>query len=218
MTKLVSAIFFLLMFCQNPAFASFAATGQSCELSPEQKKPEILAICSITVQDIDLDISLIGNQPNIVRQIRFINAKTARLVQKINLNATPLIDPETVALMFVDFNFDGHKDFAIMAKIETSDNVKYLYFLYDPKNRLFKANVAMTEIVNPEVMVESKHIRSYWRRNARTSGWNFWRWKNNRPYLAKRMEQVVDSSGNCQQITIRYVGKVQTKTSLVPCT
>jgi len=185
-----------------PAFASYAATGQPCQLSPEPTKPEILAICTG-----DITITLIGTRPNKVRAIIFSNPTTGKPDQTLKLTATPLIDPETVSIMLVDFNFDGHKDFAITPRVSTSDNVQYRFFLYNPHSKKFQARPELSTIVNPEVNRQQKHIRSYWRKTPTLSGWDFWQWKNDKPFIAKRIEQQHDGNGTCIQTSIIFTGK-----------
>ncbi len=209
MLKFHLAFVLALLVLPGSAMAGFAATGQPCELSPEQARPEILATCSVEITNIDAEIQLIGKRPNKVGKIGFLYAGENKPRQILKLTATPLIDPETVAVMFVDFNFDGHKDFAIMTSIQTSENVKYLFFLYDPQTKKFIASPAMNPIVNPEVMATEKSIRSFWRQTPNRSGWNMWQWQGGAPFIATRIEQTVTSQSLCRQTTTRYAkGKV----------
>lgn len=173
-----------------PVLASYTATGQSCELSPDRNQPEILAICEVESKGIDIEIKLIGQRPNRVSEIQFVYTDKTQPVQVLKLAATPLIDPETVAIMFVDFNFDRHNDFAIMPNIQTGENVRYLYFLFQPDTGKFTASPEMDLIVNPEVMPDEKLIRSYWRETPTCTGWNLWKWKAARPYIATRIEHT----------------------------
>ncbi len=191
------------------ALASFAATGQPCELSPDQARSEILATCSVEITNNDAEIQLIGARANKVGKIAFLYANENKPRQILKLTATPLIDPETVAIMFVDFNFDGHKDFAIMASIQTSKNVRYLFFLYDPQTGKFTASPAMNPIVNPEVITSENYIQSYWRQTPTRSGWNMWKWQDGKPFIATRIEQTVTGQSLCRQTTTRFAnGKI----------
>lgn len=174
-----------LLTLSTTSFAAYTATGQFCTLSPDKNNAKVLASC-----DVDTGkIVLIGAPPNKVSEVRFLHPANKQPRQILELKATPLIDPETVSIMFVDFNFDGHKDFAIMPKLQASENVKYLYFLYQPKTGRYQASSEMAPIVNPEVNRSEKHIRSYWRETPTLSGWHLWKWKNGHPYIATRIEQ-----------------------------
>jgi len=207
MKILIFFIFFLNLLTTNKAMASYTASGQFCQLQQSSKTPQILATCDATAGKTSLTITLIGERPNKVREVHFTNADTDQLIQKLKLTASPLIDPETIAIMFIDFNFDGHKDFAIMSRLELSDNVKYQYFLFAPRKHLFQASPAMAAILSPDVFPSQKHIRSYWRKSPTVSGWDFWQWKNNQPFLAKRIRQITKENAPCQQTTIRFFKK-----------
>ncbi len=193
------------------ALASYTATGQPCELFPDPARPDILAICSA-----DLDITLIGQRPNKVRAIAFSHPDSNQPVQTLTLTATPLIDPETVSIMFIDFNFDDHKDFAIMPRISNGENVKYLYFLYNIKTRQFEASTDMQAIVNPEIVPSEKLIRSYWRQSPSLSGWHLWQWKNGKPFIATRIEQAI-KNGICSQTKTEFSKQNPTRTAPAPC-
>ncbi len=217
MVKLsVIAIVALLAF-SSPASAAYTATGQPCELAPRQNDPEILASCSVEIKNDDVEIILRGQRPNKVIEVQFFYGNENQPRQTLKLRVTPLIDPETVAMMFVDFNFDGFSDFAIMANLQSGDNVKYLYFLYQPETGRFSASPAMTPIVNPEVITAQSLIRSYWRETPTRSGWNLWKWKDGLPFVATRIEQTYSASKPCQQITFQYGDNSSAKASSVPC-
>jgi len=209
MAKLYLSLIFFLLALPGKALAGYAATGQVCELSPDPNRPEILATCSVEITDNDAKIQLIGQRPNKVGEIWFLYADETRPRQVLKLTSTPLIDLETVAIMFVDFNFDGHKDFAIMASIQTSENVRYLFFLYDPQTGKFTASPAMNPIVNPEVITSENYIQSYWRQTPTRSGWNMWKWQDGKPFIATRIEQTITGQSLCRQTTTRFAnGKI----------
>ena len=200
-----SAIAFLAWIALTAnAFASFTATAQPCDLSPDRNHPEILAVCAVEQGNRNIEIILVGQKPNKVREVRFQQTGAQTEPQTLKISARPLIDPETVAVMFVDFNFDGHKDFAIMPYIPAGENVRYLYFLYNPKSGRFVANTAMNAIVNPEVVSQGKYIRSFWRDSNTSSGWNLWKWHQNIPFIATRIDQKITDTQTCTQTTTQF--------------
>lgn len=217
MAKLSLTAIVALMAFSSPASAAYTATGQPCELAPRQNNSEILASCSVEIRNNNVEIVLRGQRPNNVTEVQFLPDSETRLRQTLKLQVSPLIDPETVAIMFVDFNFDGYNDFAIMASLQSGDNVKYLYFLYQPDTGKFSASPAMTPIVNPEVITAQTLIRSFWRETPTRSGWNLWKWKDGVPFVATRIEQTNSASKPCQQITFQYAGNKTTKTPPAPC-
>ncbi len=221
MIKLLLKIIVALLVTSSPALAAYTATGQFCQLSPDRAKPEILASCAMPTANKDggknMEVIVVGQRPNKVREIRFVGDGDKKPTQVLALSAAPLIDPETVAIMLVDFNFDGYEDFAIMTNISTSENVRYLFFLFDPQTGRFVASPAMAEIVNPEVIAAKNQIRSYWRENPATSGWNLWKWQNGKPWIATRIEQSTNRKVQCRQTIIRYKDGRSKKGQPTPC-
>jgi len=217
MARLLLSIIFALLSFSPGALAAYTATGQFCQLSPDPEKPEILASCAVETADSNMEIILVGQRPNKVEEIRFLPDGDNQAGQTLKLNVSPLIDPETVAIMFVDFNFDGHKDFAIMTNIQTGENVRYLYFLFNPRSRQFAASPAMAPIVNPEVIPAENHIRSYWRETPERSGWNLWKWQNSQPYVATRIEQSTNRKAGCRETVTRYKNATAIKLEPTPC-
>lgn len=202
-----------LLVSSIPAAATYTASGQFCKI---HTNATTLAECIVDYADSEMLISLVGERPNNVKKIQFKLPLQTKPFQTISLSVTPLIDPETVTIMYLDFNFDGYEDFAIMTEISSNENTQYRYFLYDPSTAKFVENKPMRQISNPEILEGSKKIRAYWRQTETLSGWNYWSFSQNTPILIKRIEQRRKGQFSCSQTTIIYT-KPPTQTKSTTC-
>ncbi len=210
---LAAAVFSLAL--GTPAKAAFAASHLSCSVfSP--LGAGLLARCEGPSKALDgITIQLFGQAPNVVSEVRLSGEKDD-FRQSLSLSAEPLVDLETVGILFMDFNFDGLEDFAIMEFLPAGPNVPYLYFLYDREKKRFVANKDLAAITSPEFRAERAEIASYWRESAAVSGTDIYVWADGRPQLKSRTEERRSGSGCVQTRFAMLQGKLVTQ-SKGPC-
>ena len=220
MTRLPLAFVVFLaavMLVSQPAQATFAASGQPCELMAGRGANALLAECSGDMGKRSTSIKLYGQRPNRVSHIDFTYDDQTAPFQVLKLNVQPLIDRETVAIMFSDFNFDDWPDLAVMRKVPEGPVTRYQYYLYSPPKKKFVPAPAMNDITDPEIDPANRQIRSYWQISPDLSGWNIWKWKGGVPVLTRRVEQRFDKARNCRQTTISYKAGQKTGQSVSAC-
>jgi hypothetical protein len=186
------------------AQAAYSASGQYCQLPDRLAPANLLATCNMQLGENSITVKLTGNRPYTVKNISFSVDGSNLPFQTIQQRAHPLIDPETVSIMLLDFNFDGWTDFAILRNFTDSKPSHYIYYLYDPTQKKFVFSRKMAVIINPVVDKANKHILSYWQKSQELSGWDIWSWKNGAPFLGTRVEQQFTRNGKCHQTTITY--------------
>jgi len=172
-----AAIVSLALSCSLPAplRAANAANDLICELY-QPPRNGVLTACSgpFAAQDSHITISLAGTGPNRVREIRLTAGDQTMPFQTIPVDARPVIDIETVGILFMDMNFDGHADLAIMKSLATG----YRYFLYAPETEKFRASDQLDTVAWPEFDQAAKTVRSYIQHPDGSSGHQTLIWTN----------------------------------------
>ncbi len=179
------------------ARAAFATEGLSCTLTQTAKGT--LATCDGSISDdgADISIALRGTAPNNVTEVALTRDNETSPFQIISVEAQPVIDPETVGILFIDMNFDGFRDLAVMEFLPAGANVPYLYYLYDPTTRMYARYQALDEITSPEILKTQKKIRSNWRSSAAEGGEDLWAWQDGQPVLVERIKRRWTKAGHC---------------------
>ena len=187
-------------------WATFAANDLSCSIHAPAK-PGLLARCEGPFKGPgqSITIELHGAAPNKVQTVRLKFADQALPTQNIALKARPVIDLETVGVLFMDFNFDGFEDLAVMRFLPAGANVPYQVYLFDPKRGKFLGHEALSAITAPEVLADTKEIVSRWQDGAARSGRDLYRWTNGVLTLQERIEEM-RSASDCQAKTYQNQG------------
>lgn len=185
------------------ARATFASEGLSCTLSNAARGT--LATCDGSLSDDGppISIALEGTAPNSVTRVSLSRGSETKPFQQIRLQAQPLIDPETVGILFIDLNFDGYRDLAVMEFLPAGPNVPYLYFLYRPQERKYVRSRQLDKITSPEILKSRKLLRSNWRSSADEAGEDLWAWRNGRAFLVERIVKRWTSRG-CSATFYRF--------------
>lgn len=160
-----------------PAAASNAANDLSCEIFAP-RDDGVLSRCTgpFPGPDADITIALMGAAPNLVREIRLTLDDAPQPFQSISVDVRPVIDIETVGILFMDMNFDGHSDIAVMRNLRDG----YRYFLYAPDAGQFIASPELGKVAWPEFDAEARTVRSYWQSQDGRSGHDTYVWKAGR--------------------------------------
>lgn len=179
------------------ANAAFATEGLSCTLTSAAEGT--LATCDGSISDdgADITIALQGTAPNTVTRVALTRDSEDKPFQVLDMEAQPVIDPETVGILFIDLNFDGFRDLAVMEFLPSGPNVPYLYHLYDPGTRTYVRYRALDKITSPEVLKSQRRIRSNWRSSAAEAGEDLWSWQDGEPVLVEQVKKRWTSSGHC---------------------
>ncbi len=136
--------FIVLMDASSAAWGAFAANDLSCSVYAPPT-PGMLARCTgpFSGPGGTITIELHGTAPNRVTNIRLGFDDGALPDQTIKLKVKPVIDLETVGVLFMDFNSDGVQDLAVMECLPDGANVPYQYFVFDPSSGRFAANASL---------------------------------------------------------------------------
>ncbi len=166
----------------EPAFASNAADNLTCEIFLP-RNAGILSTCTgpFPGTAADIEISLFGAAPNAVRELRVAMDGGAQEVQHIGIDVRPVIDIETVGILFMDMNFDGFSDIAVMKSLDTG----YRYFVYDPAGARFVASPELDKVAWPEFDAARGTVTSFWQRDDGTFGHKIYVWNGDRLELQK---------------------------------
>ena len=188
------------------AWATFAANDLSCSIHAP-KQSGLLARCEgpFSGPGGAITIELHGTAPNRVGTVRLKFANGALPSQSIPLKAEPVIDLETVGVLFMDFNFNGVEDLAVMESLPADANVPYRFYLFDRAGGKFAANASLTALTSPEIKPVEKQIASSWQDGVARSGRDLYQWEEGALVLAGRVERVV-SAGACKTITYQREG------------
>lgn len=190
----------------SAGWATFAANDLSCTVhSPVE--PGLLARCEGPFKGPGqaITIELHGTAPNQVQTVRLKFVDRVLPTQNIALKAEPVIDLETVGVLFMDFNFDGLEDLAIMEFLPAGPNVPYKAYLFDQVQGRFVENTALSAVTSPEVLGDTRQISSHWRDGAARSGRDLYQWNEDALILVSRVEQNYTASG-CQAKTYQNQG------------
>lgn len=163
-----------------------------------EKKTGLLARCDgpFSGPGDDITIELHGRSPNLVSRVVLKNGEKPAHLQTLRLKIEPIIDLETVGVLFTDFNFDGFENLALMKFLPAGPNVPYVYYLYDQGKQKFKRFEALEDLTSPDVKPAEKRIHSYWRNSAAESGYDIYKWKGRNLMLERRVEDNY-ASGTC---------------------
>lgn len=160
-----------------PGWASNAANDLTCEIFLPRGEG-ILSICSgpFAGTDDDITITLSGFAPNRVGEIRLALDDTPQPFQRIPVDVRPVIDIETVGILFMDMDFDGYSDLAVMKSLRDG----YRYFLFEPAAGKFAASDELDKVAWPEFDPQTRSVRSYRQRADGTSGHDHFVWSSGR--------------------------------------
>lgn len=178
------------------AAAAFAANNLSCTIHAP-KTPGLLARCEgpFSGPGGAITMELHGTAPNLVDRLKLKFSNQAVPAQELVLKAEPVVDLETVGVLFMDFNFDGMEDLAVMEFLPAGPNVPYLVYLFDPSSKKFRANAALSAIASPEVDEANRMITSSWRDGAARSGRDTYRWQEEELLRVSRTERTYTANG-----------------------
>ena len=192
------------LFGDLQAQATFATEGLSCTLSNAARGA--LASCDGSLSDDGpaIKITLEGRAPNSVTRVSLSRGRDPKPFQQINVRAQPVIDPETIGILFIDLDFDGYRDLAVMAFLPAGPNVPYLYFLYKPNQQKFVRSRQLDKITSPEVLKSRKLLRSNWRSSADEAGEDLWAWHNGHAFLVERIKKRWTSHGDCSATFYKF--------------
>ncbi len=196
------------------AYSAQAAENLICDLGTAASG-RMLAICTgpSTIGDHDIVVTLFGTAPNRVDEVRIsLDGITAPL-QTIDLDARPVIDPETVGILYKDMNFDGQKDLAIMRDL-SGENSGYYYFLYSPPSQRFERNSALEELPWPDFSTRRQRVFTYWI-SEHGRGRDEWQWRGGVLGLAGRTEWRIIGVDECVKLQTGFTenGPAQTQES-----
>lgn len=201
-----------LLTAPSLGWGTFAANNLSCTIYAP-KEPGVLARCAgpFSGPGKGITIELHGTAPNQVKKVQLKFADKALPTQNISMEAEPVIDLETVGVLFMDFNFDGLEDLAVMEFLPAGPNVPYLFFLFDPSAGTFRANAALNALTSPEIKADTRQIISPWRDGAARSGRDVYEWHEGALVRVGRTEEDY-ATGACKAKTYeRQAGKLVLK-------
>ncbi len=211
----ISAAFVFLLFVAYAveALATFATEGLSCKLSGISGHGELARCEGLFREGGDaISIGFVGTSPNHVTAVDLTRGQDKKPFQVLQTDIHPTIDLETVGILFIDLNFDGHRDVALMAELPEGANVPYNYYLYDPETKQFVREPLLDVISSPEIFGEEKEIRAFWRLDASVSGQDIWQWRSGKPVITGRIEETRAREGQC---TARHYRLLSEKMKLV---
>ena len=175
--RIVALAVVLLVSTRSPVGASNAANDLTCEIFAP-RSDGILSICTgpFAGTDGNITIALSGSAPNRVREVRLTLEDTPQPFQRIRVDVRPVIDIETVGILFMDMDFDGFSDLAVMRSLREG----YRYFLYVPDTGEFAASAELDQVAWPEFDPEARTVRSYRQRGDGSSGHELFVWDKGR--------------------------------------
>ncbi len=104
--------------------------------------------------------------------------------------------PDKKAGFFVeDVNFDGYADLRLMEYLPAGANVPYLFWVYDPDQRLYVEAPELSRVLSPEVMPEQKMLKSNQRVNAAEYSTEYFKVGKDQPVLVKREDKKYFAPG-----------------------
>ena len=200
--RLAALVASALLVSGGPALAAFAANDLNCTVYTPAK-PGLLARCDAPFSGPGdaISIELRGAAPNKVNEVRLRFAGHIP-GQSFAISAEPVIDLETVGILFMDFNFDGVEDLAVMEFLPAGPNVPYLYFLFDKSAGRFVENEALAAITSPDPRPKQKQIRSHWRASAAVSGTDIFAWRKGELVKVARDAESYEA-GECVRMSYR---------------
>lgn len=101
-----------------------------------------------------------------------------------------------------DMNFDGYNDFRLISFLPPGPNIPYLYWLYDPNQRIFRRNRDLEAITSPVIDGQKKEIRSQWSDGAAREGTDVYRFIKQKPVLVRQEIKEYEEPGK-YLLTIR---------------
>ncbi len=184
----------------DAARATFAAENLSCDIAQPQGD-DVLATCTGPAGGRPGSISIIylGSAPNFVREVRLKWSGEDQPFQTIAVSARPLIDLETVGVLYRDMNFDGHNDLAVMRSANGND-AGYDFFLFDDESGQFTANQALNDHSWPDFDTQRKVVRTYEEPPQGGRIVNEYVWQNNGALILNlRIEWSANDAETCKQ-------------------
>lgn len=114
--------------------------------------------------------------------------KNGKIIQKIipdENNFYPSFQNNEIFII-EDMNFDGKPDFRLLEFLPAGPNVPFLYWIYNPKKKVFEKNKVFEEIASPEFDSIKKEINSTWRNGCCQHGRDVYKLVNGVPKLVER--------------------------------
>lgn len=96
-----------------------------------------------------------------------------------------------------DMNFDGKLDFRLLEFLPAGPNIPFLYWIYNPNNKLFIKNKHYAEITSPDFDYKKKEIGSTWRNACCEHGRDVYELIKNTPRLKERF--VIGHNSNKEE-------------------
>ncbi len=193
-----AAVFLIATVNGNEARATFAAEGLSCKLSGISGRGELVR-CDGVFRDGGeaISIAFSGTAPNHVTEVELTRGRETKPFQVLQTDIRPTVDLETVGILFIDLNFDGHRDMALMAALPAGADVPYIYYLYDRESKQFVHEPRLDPVSSPEIFADEKEIRAYWQLSPALSGQDIWQWLDGEPVMTGRIEETRPTEGQC---------------------
>jgi hypothetical protein len=207
----------LALYGATPAKAARAAENLICDLAVGSNT-DVLAECAGPAggRPGDIFISLIGSPPNAVRAVALRWSGEAEPFQSIAIEAFPVIDLETVGILYLDMNFDGHRDLAVMRTL-TGDDAGYQFYLFAPDSGRFETNLELERMAWPEFDQRRGAVITNWSDDSRR-GRDFFTWTPaGRLVLEGRTEWLQPPGGPCTQKHYRAIDDTLTLTAEGAC-
>jgi len=201
----------------SPAKAAQAAENLLCEVSGD-READLLARCSGPDADHgrDIVISLMGTTPDRVREVRLRWSDEAAPFQTIAARFRPVIDVETVGVIYKDMNFDGAKDLAVMRAL-SGPEAGYRFFLFEADSGRFVTSPALDALDWPEFDSRRREVRTS--EPAPEGAITHLRhvWNGDRLELRSRVTRRMSADGTCIESRTPYTDGVPQETRDRPC-
>lgn len=101
-------------------------------------------------------------------------------------NSFGLTFPKDQLFKIEDMNFDGKQDFRLMEFLPAAPNVPFLFYIYNPKTKLFEHSPEYEKITSPTFDDEKEQINSSWRDGCCRHGRDVYEIKNGVPERTER--------------------------------
>ena len=144
-----------------------------------------------------------------------------KLLQTINISevnpfgddSTNCPDPGTGSdIAIEDMNFDGIRDFRIVAMLPAGPNIPYICFLWDKKSGRFIHAEFLDDITSPQFDSKTKTITSDSRESANIYRKDIYKYSNGRPLLTESViteyKKLKDTNGALRLFEIKTTKKL----------
>lgn len=143
----------------------------------------------------------VGTLTDNIANIKLINlyqivAKQEQVVQIIEgLDTHTIPDDQGRYVRIEDANFDGYQDIFLINSVKAEDSI-YLFWLFDPVDKMFIQNDELNGISNPVVDSHKKQILSTWKNSAVNSGTNYYEFIDGQVTMVRQeLKDVLETGG-----------------------